>query len=402
MEPRSRASHVIQALRRVNLEGSVFGQTVAIRFGLSESDVEALERLAEIGTTSAGRLGELMGLSSGAITRVLDRLEQAGYIRRETDPTDRRRVVVTLIPGKAAAIDALTERFARASEAELARYTADQLDAIADFLGRMSEVTRDQTDALRGVAGAAGGAGGAGVAGAAGGAGAGAGIGAGAEAGSAGPGAPAGSPAAFDFEGGEHSAPRGGLTAARFHLRGGANELTLAGGSAPMAELYRAEFTGPVPQVRLRNGVVSVQYRGGRPWDWRRRTSVFRLNPGVAWDASISGGGSRISVAAEAIDLRSFELTGGVDRLSLSLGRPRGEVAVRINGGAHELSLDRPAGVPVLVRVKGGAARVDFDGQRMIAAGSADLASTGAAGSSDRITLEISGGVAGLTVSERR
>ncbi|MGZ9160971.1 MAG: MarR family winged helix-turn-helix transcriptional regulator, partial [Candidatus Limnocylindrales bacterium] len=81
---------VLRSLRRVNLQGSLFGQTVAIRFGLSESDIEALEVLIDSGAATAGRLSDLMGLTTGAVTRVIDRLEQAGYVRRVPDPTDRR------------------------------------------------------------------------------------------------------------------------------------------------------------------------------------------------------------------------------------------------------------------------------------------------------------------------
>ena len=83
---RDNINSVIRSLRRVNLQGSLFGQTVAIRFGLSESDVEALELLIDTGAATAGRLSELMGLTTGAVTRVIDRLEQAGYVRRVPDP----------------------------------------------------------------------------------------------------------------------------------------------------------------------------------------------------------------------------------------------------------------------------------------------------------------------------
>ena len=85
---------VIRSLRRVNFQRSFFGQTVAIRFGLSESDVDALELLIDTGAATAGRLSDLMGLTTGAVTRVIDRLEQAGYVRRVPDPADRRRVIV--------------------------------------------------------------------------------------------------------------------------------------------------------------------------------------------------------------------------------------------------------------------------------------------------------------------
>src|SRR2546429_9536726 len=94
---------VLRSLRRVNVQGSFFGQTVAIRFGLSESDIETLETLIDMGASTAGRLSELTGLTSGAVTRVIDRLEQAGYVRRVPDPADRLRVTVEGVPEKRAA-----------------------------------------------------------------------------------------------------------------------------------------------------------------------------------------------------------------------------------------------------------------------------------------------------------
>ena len=96
------SNSVLRSLRRVNLQGSLFGQTVAIRFGLTESDIEALEVLLDSGSATAGRLSELMGLTTGAVTRVIDRLEQAGYVRRVPDPADRRRVIVEIVTEQAA------------------------------------------------------------------------------------------------------------------------------------------------------------------------------------------------------------------------------------------------------------------------------------------------------------
>src|SRR5207244_11106094 len=100
---RDNIDNVLRSLRRVNLQGSFFGQTVAIRFGLSESDIETLEALIDRGASTAGRLSELTGLTSGAVTRVVDRLEQAGYVRRGPDPAHRRRGHVEVVAQKAPA-----------------------------------------------------------------------------------------------------------------------------------------------------------------------------------------------------------------------------------------------------------------------------------------------------------
>lgn len=356
MDRQSRASRVIRALRRVNFEGSIFGQNVAVRFGLSESDVETLERLADIGSTTAGHLSELMGLSTGAITRVLDRLEQAGYIRRSIDPADRRRVIVSLVPDKTAGLEALTDRLAQASEADLARYTEDQLDAIADFLARMTEVTRTESTALRDS-----------------------------------PDAP------LDTGPAEHVAPLGGLTRAALAFRSGANEISIRGGAGP-TELYRARFEGPVPQVRLRDGSVSIQYRAGRAWDWRKRKADLALNTAIPWTLSLAGGASHVTIDAARLDLRLLELSGGADRVRVTLGRPHGETIVRVTGGTSQVRVDRPAGVPVRLSVRGGAGSIDLDDQHIGGTDGATVATAGADAATDRISVEVAGGTGKVRV----
>src|SRR5262245_56743925 len=136
---REHIDSVLRSLRRVNIQGSFLGQTVAIRFGLSESDIETLEQLIDMGATSAGKLSEITGLTSGAVTRVIDRLEQAGYVRRAPDPTDRRRVIVEVVPDKVAAIQSALDRFSSAGAEEIANYTDAQLALIGDFLTKMEE-----------------------------------------------------------------------------------------------------------------------------------------------------------------------------------------------------------------------------------------------------------------------
>ena len=340
---------VIRSLRRVNLQGSFFGQTVAIRFGLSESDVEALEVLIDQGTATAGRLSELMGLTTGAVTRVIDRLEQAGYVRRVSDAADRRRVIVELVPEKMIAIQEAMAGYDEKSATELGRYSEAELAVINDFLARMAAVTREEANALRD---------------------------------------------SHDREGGarsEHAAPVGGLERARLLVRG----------AADIDDLYRARFDGPVPQVRLRDGVVTVQYKGRFQWDWRDRRADVSLNAGVAWDVEIIGGANKLQGKLTAIDVRSFELTGGVDQVRLTLGRPTGEVPIRFIGGSNHVRIERPAGAHVQLKLSGGAAGVEFDRQKLGATGGpTTLETTGASQASDRYVIEVLGGTNRMTVVE--
>jgi len=355
---RNQIDSVIRSLRRVNLQGSFFGQTVAVRFGLSESDVEAIELLLDTGAATAGRLSELMGLSTGAVTRVIDRLEQAGYVRRVPDAADRRRVVVELVPEKMEAMEATMASYGDKSAAEMKRYSDAELAVINDFLTRMADVTRDEANALRDA-----------------------------------PDREQGAPS-------EYAAPIGGLSRARLLFRSGANEL-LVRGSTDFEDLYRAKFDGPVPQVRLRDGIVSIQYKGRLQWDWRQRRADVALNAGVPWDVEVVGGANKLQGKLGSVDLRAFEMTGGVDQLRLTLGRPTGVVPIRLVGGANHVRMERPTGAHVQRRLSGGTAGGEFDGQKLGATGGPSLLeSTGAGQSADRYSIEVVGGVNRISVVE--
>jgi len=349
---------VIRSLRHVNFQRSFFGQTVAIRFGLSESDVDALELLIDTGAASAGRLSELMGLTSGAVTRVIDRLEQAGYVRRIPDPADRRRVIVEVVPEKISAVQETMDRVGDKGAEEIAHYSDAELAVINDFLTRMADITREEATALRDLR----------------------------EQAAVGP--------------SEYAAPIGGLARARLQFKSGANELLLKG-SGDFDDLYRARFEGQVPQVRLRDGVVSVQYKGRFTWDWRERRADISLTDRIPWDVEIHGGASKLQGKLTSLDLRSFELVGGADSLRLTLGRPTGTVPLRFTGGTNHLRIERPAGVAAQLVLSGGAAGIQFDQQKLGATGGhATLESPGAAEATDRYVIELEGGASRITITE--
>ena len=87
-----------EAMRRSSAQGVIFGQTVANVAGIADSDLECLDFLNLEGRVTAGRLAEVTGLTTGAITGVVDRLEKAGLVRRERDETDRRKVFIAVVP----------------------------------------------------------------------------------------------------------------------------------------------------------------------------------------------------------------------------------------------------------------------------------------------------------------
>ena len=359
---RKNVDSVLRSLRRVNIQGSFLGQTVAVRFGLSESDIETLEELIDMGATTAGKLSEVTGLTSGAVTRVIDRLEQAGYVRRIPDPTDRRRVIVEVIPEKVANIRITLDRVESKGAEEMSEYSDAQLALINDFLEKMERVNREEAESLRQSREVA----------------------------------TDGSPTSS-----EHVAPIGGLERARLAFRSGANELLLRGSSA-FGDLYHAKFEGQVPHVRLRDGVVSVQYKGRfGGWDWRERRADVALNATLPWDIEVVGGANRLQGKLSGLDLRSFETSGGVNQLRLTVGPPTGTVPIRLNGGIHDFRLERPLGSAVRLKLNGGAGSVELDRQRLGATGGGTvLESSGAGSAADRFEVEINGGASKIAITE--
>ena len=95
---------ILRATAEMSTGRAAFTQVVAERFGLAATDVDCLGLLASEGAKAVGRLGEITALTTGATTRMVDRLEQAGYVRRVPDPADRRRVIVEPVAERTIAV----------------------------------------------------------------------------------------------------------------------------------------------------------------------------------------------------------------------------------------------------------------------------------------------------------
>ena len=116
-------------------------QAVAQRLGLGASDSQFVSLINLHGPLPAGRLAELSGLSTGTVTGVIDRLERAGFVRRERDAVDRRKVLVVPVPEAMAELAQQYAEHGRHADAILSRRDADQLQVIADFLAELIEPT---------------------------------------------------------------------------------------------------------------------------------------------------------------------------------------------------------------------------------------------------------------------
>jgi DNA-binding MarR family transcriptional regulator len=147
------------ATRRTGSLWQLMGQAAADRIGLNATDLNCLNILSFSGELTAGELARETGLTTASITGVADRLEQAGFVRRERDVRDRRRVVIRLVLDKALReVAPVFQPMIRDWQKLAAAYTDDELRLIVEYYGRMEQVIREHLIRLREPTGPGGGA----------------------------------------------------------------------------------------------------------------------------------------------------------------------------------------------------------------------------------------------------
>jgi DNA-binding MarR family transcriptional regulator len=128
----------------VSLRTIMFHQAVADQLGLHLTDHKCLLLLFEQPQT-AGYLADATGLTTGAITAAIDRLERAGYVTRTVDPHDRRRVIIQAIPERLHDVAALFAPLGQAVAALEATYTQHELEIIHDYNQKTADLLIEET-----------------------------------------------------------------------------------------------------------------------------------------------------------------------------------------------------------------------------------------------------------------
>lgn len=137
--------------REMSTETIMFHQAVADVLGLHVTDHKCLDLVYRFGAMPAGRLAELTGLTTGAVTGIIDRLEKAGYVRRANDPKDRRRTIVEPTRNKKLERN-LETIFAPLSDRMhklMSSYSDNELAFLFDVLTKSLEQSHDELIRLR-------------------------------------------------------------------------------------------------------------------------------------------------------------------------------------------------------------------------------------------------------------
>jgi DNA-binding MarR family transcriptional regulator len=146
----SAIADLMRAGRETSRLSMVFRYAIAERLGITVSDLECLDYLADAGSATAGQIAERTNLTTGAVTSMLRRLQQAGYVTAERDPADRRRIIVTLRPERAAELERPYERFAAEAGRLVEGYSAEEVRLLVRHYDRMQAMYLAELDRLRG------------------------------------------------------------------------------------------------------------------------------------------------------------------------------------------------------------------------------------------------------------
>jgi len=135
--------------RKLTARTILFHESVAGRLGLNTTDLKALDLASGIDPLTPSKLAELTGLTTGAITGVIDRLEKAGFVRRQRDSIDRRSVIIKWIPGREQEIDQLFENLSRSLDILTTRYSDQELALILGYMIQNNRTLEQETARLR-------------------------------------------------------------------------------------------------------------------------------------------------------------------------------------------------------------------------------------------------------------
>jgi len=137
--PVTPADRIVLEIRRFIAGAIFFNAQAAEKAGLGLTDLQMLHVLQLYGPSTPSRLAAETRLSSGGVTVALDRLEKAGYIRRQPNPADRRSLIVTLIPANLARLASLYEGVESETRRLIAKLPQRDLEAVIRFFETLAE-----------------------------------------------------------------------------------------------------------------------------------------------------------------------------------------------------------------------------------------------------------------------
>jgi DNA-binding MarR family transcriptional regulator len=148
--PKELIERIYGAIRGIGEQSKLTRAVIAEALGLNKTDLQGVDFLySRDGACTAGELAQATGLTSGSATALIDRLEMAGYARRETDPQDRRRQIVRMQNKAIARCEEVYKPIQKDLFKLWSGYNAEELKLIEDFMTRSIKLHAEGLERLR-------------------------------------------------------------------------------------------------------------------------------------------------------------------------------------------------------------------------------------------------------------
>nr|WP_041613270.1 MarR family transcriptional regulator [Paenibacillus sp. JDR-2] len=136
--------NLTRGMRRLGTRTVLYQQSVAASLGLYNNDFLSIDILHEKGPVTAGELSKLTGLTTGSVTSLIDRLEKEGFVRRQPDPRDRRKVIIEPVYENKEEVSVTYLQLHAAMVKLASAYTDQELELITQFLSEAGSVLEEQ------------------------------------------------------------------------------------------------------------------------------------------------------------------------------------------------------------------------------------------------------------------
>jgi DNA-binding MarR family transcriptional regulator len=138
----------MEACRAFTSAVDLVNQIIAERMGVNRTDHRVLEILNRRGAMTAGDLAHAAHLTTGAVTAVVDRLEDVGYVRRVRDTDDRRRVLIEQTTDSTRTAMRYYQPFMVATFDSMTKYSVEELETVRDFMRGAAELSEEYAERL--------------------------------------------------------------------------------------------------------------------------------------------------------------------------------------------------------------------------------------------------------------
>lgn len=127
----------------------LFVNTMSEITGMHPTDIKCLDFLSDVKLATAGELAKITGLTTGAITAVIDRLEKIGFVKREADSKDRRKIIVRIIAEHPNNLELVRNIFVDKLPNNLSEYKDEELNLIVNWNKKLSDILHSEIEKIR-------------------------------------------------------------------------------------------------------------------------------------------------------------------------------------------------------------------------------------------------------------